>query len=252
MRRKRPRGFRSDPRLSSRLHAAVLFAFDLFEFDGADLRRKPIEERKRMLAKLLAPQPHRASRSTSITRSTARRFTRCLRTWLRRHRVEATLARRIDRAERIIGSKSESRGAGRAPRSRGGLGAVTKRFPPPWTIEEYNDACFIVKDATGRYWPASILRRSSVGDRRLSSCRAMRRGASQFPVTIMIWFDVGEIANGQSGTLWWAGQCRCGAQILDWPDRLRHCHSGTDCRDLLRGAPRRQRVVRRAACSAGR
>ena len=24
------------------------------------------------------------------------------------------------------------------------------RFPPPWTIEEPNDACFIVKDATGQ------------------------------------------------------------------------------------------------------
>ncbi len=23
------------------------------------------------------------------------------------------------------------------------------RFPPPWTIEEHNNACFVVKDATG-------------------------------------------------------------------------------------------------------
>ncbi len=23
-----------------------------------------------------------------------------------------------------------------------------RRFPPPWTIEEHNEACFIVKDAT--------------------------------------------------------------------------------------------------------
>ena len=23
-----------------------------------------------------------------------------------------------------------------------------RRFPPPWTIEENNDACFIVKDAS--------------------------------------------------------------------------------------------------------
>ena len=27
---------------------------------------------------------------------------------------------------------------------------TTRRFPPPWTVEEHNDACFIVKDATGR------------------------------------------------------------------------------------------------------
>ena len=25
-----------------------------------------------------------------------------------------------------------------------------RRFPPPWTIEEANDACFIVRDATGQ------------------------------------------------------------------------------------------------------
>ena len=25
-----------------------------------------------------------------------------------------------------------------------------RRFPPPWTIEDHNDACFIVKDATGQ------------------------------------------------------------------------------------------------------
>ena len=25
-----------------------------------------------------------------------------------------------------------------------------RRFPPPWVIEEHNDACFIVRDATGQ------------------------------------------------------------------------------------------------------
>jgi hypothetical protein len=25
----------------------------------------------------------------------------------------------------------------------------TRRFPPPWTFEDHNDACFIVKDASG-------------------------------------------------------------------------------------------------------
>ncbi len=25
-----------------------------------------------------------------------------------------------------------------------------RRFPPPWIGEEHNDACFIVKDATGQ------------------------------------------------------------------------------------------------------
>ncbi len=38
-------------------HAVTLCAFDLLELDGTDIRRKPIEERKRQLAKLL-PHPH--------------------------------------------------------------------------------------------------------------------------------------------------------------------------------------------------
>jgi hypothetical protein len=25
-----------------------------------------------------------------------------------------------------------------------------RHFPPPWTVEQHNDACFIVKDATGQ------------------------------------------------------------------------------------------------------
>jgi hypothetical protein len=25
----------------------------------------------------------------------------------------------------------------------------TRRFPPPWTFEDHNSACFIVKDANG-------------------------------------------------------------------------------------------------------
>jgi len=27
---------------------------------------------------------------------------------------------------------------------------TARRFPPPWTIEEHNAACFIVRDATGQ------------------------------------------------------------------------------------------------------
>jgi hypothetical protein len=27
---------------------------------------------------------------------------------------------------------------------------TTRRFPPPWTFEEYNDACFIVRDKNGQ------------------------------------------------------------------------------------------------------
>jgi hypothetical protein len=26
----------------------------------------------------------------------------------------------------------------------------SRRFPPPWSIKEYNDACFIVRDSNGQ------------------------------------------------------------------------------------------------------
>ena len=43
---------------------------------------------------------------------------------------------------------------GRASLSaQSGNGAIItpmRRFPPPWTIEEYNNACLIGKDATGQ------------------------------------------------------------------------------------------------------
>jgi hypothetical protein len=29
-------------------------------------------------------------------------------------------------------------------------GVTPRRFPPPWTIDEYNDACFIVRDKNGQ------------------------------------------------------------------------------------------------------
>ena len=27
---------------------------------------------------------------------------------------------------------------------------TTRRFPPPWSVEEMNDACFIVRDRNGQ------------------------------------------------------------------------------------------------------
>jgi hypothetical protein len=27
---------------------------------------------------------------------------------------------------------------------------MTRRLPPPWSVEEYNDACFIVRDNDGQ------------------------------------------------------------------------------------------------------
>jgi len=48
-------------------------------------------------------------------------------------------------------------------------GTVThRRFPPPWSIEENNQACFIVKDATSQalayfYFEDEPRRRSAAG-----------------------------------------------------------------------------------------
>ena len=49
--------------------SALLCAFDLLELDGEDLRRKPIERRKALLARLLKEH---SSLSMSITRGTVR------------------------------------------------------------------------------------------------------------------------------------------------------------------------------------
>jgi hypothetical protein len=36
-----------------------------------------------------------------------------------------------------------------------------RRFPPPWIVEEHNDACFIVRDATGQTLGISELKISA-------------------------------------------------------------------------------------------
>ena len=61
------RGYRHDA-------AAVLCAFDLLELDGEDLRRTPIEERKRILAKLLimSHPPEGIAFSRKVVRSEMR------------------------------------------------------------------------------------------------------------------------------------------------------------------------------------
>jgi hypothetical protein len=32
---------------------------------------------------------------------------------------------------------------------------AARRFPPPWTIAEYNDACFFVRDDSHPMWQSS-------------------------------------------------------------------------------------------------
>jgi hypothetical protein len=57
-----------------------------------------------------------------------------------------------------------------------------RRFPPPWTIEEHNAACFIVRDATGQalgyfYFEDEPGRRSVA---KLLTCDKARRVAVNF------------------------------------------------------------------------
>jgi hypothetical protein len=56
-----------------------------------------------------------------------------------------------------------------------------RRFPPPWALEEHNNACFIVRDATGQalgyfYFEDEPGRRSAA--RLLSKDKARRIAAN--------------------------------------------------------------------------
>jgi hypothetical protein len=58
-----------------------------------------------------------------------------------------------------------------------------RRFPPPWMIEEHNNACFIVKDATGQalgyfYFEDKPGRRAAAHPRRGAPHRRQHRQAA--------------------------------------------------------------------------
>jgi hypothetical protein len=55
----------------------------------------------------------------------------------------------------MSGSISTRIWSGRPPSANWSAAALTNvtstcRFPPPWIVEEHNNACFIVKDSTGQ------------------------------------------------------------------------------------------------------
>jgi len=52
-----------------------------------------------------------------------------------------------------------------------------RRFPPPWTIDEANNACFIVRDSTGQALGYFYFEEEPGRDRRPSCSRRMKRGA---------------------------------------------------------------------------
>ncbi len=54
----------------------------------------------------------------------------------------------LAKARRHVNSCLETRPTGLADGGRSDMPA--RRFPPPWTIDDANDACFIVRDSTGQ------------------------------------------------------------------------------------------------------
>jgi hypothetical protein len=61
--------------------------------------------------------------------------------------------------------------AWRDRRSGLGLALMSRRFPPPWSVEE-TDACFIVRDGNGQALAyASTLSRSRGDESRVGQCR---------------------------------------------------------------------------------
>jgi hypothetical protein len=124
----------------------MLCAFDLLEVNGEDIRREPIEDRKRRLAGLLRLPHDGIALNEAFRRRRRDDLQACVRAELRGHRFEAA---RVTIPRWPIGPLAQGResgGARSAPARRGGLGLMKpRRFPQPWTSEE-TEACFIVKD----------------------------------------------------------------------------------------------------------
>ena len=88
--------------------AAVLCAFDLLEVDGEDLRRKPIEQRKGLLAKLLS-RLHAGIAFNRTTRPTARSSTSTPVRSAVRASCQSDSAPHTAPAGSIVGSRSKTR-----------------------------------------------------------------------------------------------------------------------------------------------
>ena len=83
---------------------AILCAFDLLEVNGEDIRREPIEDRKRRLAGLLR-LPHDGIASTSNSEATARSSTSTLARSAARASFRSGSGRRTAPVARPIGSR---------------------------------------------------------------------------------------------------------------------------------------------------
>jgi bifunctional non-homologous end joining protein LigD len=87
---------------------AVLIAFDLIELDREDLRRTPIEQRKRTLAKLVR-RPHAGIVLNEVFEGDGDILLRTPASWAARASCQSGSARPTGPADRLIGSKSKTR-----------------------------------------------------------------------------------------------------------------------------------------------
>jgi hypothetical protein len=119
-----------------------LYAFDLIEINGQDLRREPIEIRKRQLATLLRNAKAGLQLNEHIRRARRGRVPPRLSARARRHGVEAAgLALCLGAITRLA-QVQEPRRAGREAGGGRGLGAMTqlilKRAPIGDNLEDYS------------------------------------------------------------------------------------------------------------------
>jgi hypothetical protein len=64
-----------------------------------------------------------------------------------------------------------------------------RRFPPPWTVEDHNDACFIVKDRGGPalayvYYEAEAGRRSAANLMTKDEARRIAANIAKLPALL--------------------------------------------------------------------
>src|SRR5208282_4276916 len=90
--------------------AVTLCAFDLLELDGMDLRREPIEVRKRTLKELLRREHRGIAFNRHLRHGGRDRVPARLRPRLRRHRIEEARVTLPPRPAELLGQGQESRG----------------------------------------------------------------------------------------------------------------------------------------------
>ena len=104
------------------VHAVVLYAFDLIEHDGEDLRDLPLIERKRRLAKLIGRSQRRAIRFVEhLTGDGPIDLPSCLPHGAGGHRVKADGCAVSQRAVEDVAQVEEPGERGGAPGARGGV-----------------------------------------------------------------------------------------------------------------------------------